>query len=85
MTRRQASKVGEADAGTTLSRCGGASARTTLFPQLHVPSQGRTLTYLLTYLHPQQVCIIPLLWASPRPHGIWVKRAMESTAAPVMP
>ena len=24
-----------------------------LFPQLHVPSQGRTLTYLLTYLHGQ--------------------------------
>ena len=28
--------------------CGGASARTTLFPQLLVPSQGRTL---ITYLH----------------------------------
>ena len=29
---------------------GGASALTTQFPQLHVPLQGRTLTYSLTYL-----------------------------------
>ena len=31
-------------------RCGGgASARTTLFPRLHILSQGRTLTYFLAY------------------------------------
>ena len=37
-------------AGGLWYRCGWASARTTLFPQLHLPSQGHTNSYLLTVL-----------------------------------